>query len=529
MKRFQGILALLLAFLFPLAPVSFASTEALIQREPTGAFVPVVPVTDASTSSESVSNDLSQADASTTGFLSEGEQGPLSPPDSQESSAESDEVEIESNDPFFSSSGSWGQAYDDLYWLKRVRAPEAWSLARGAGVTVAVIDTGLDFNHIDIAANAWYNKAELNGLPGVDDDGNGYVDDIKGWDFQNGDNNPQDDNGHGTHVAGIIGAVSDNLQGIAGVAPDSKILSVKVLDASGRGYVQNVISGIYYAVNLGAQVINMSLGVLKAALPKSLRTAFENAVNYAVSKGTVVAVAAGNSNANVANYYPSGIPSAITVGAIEPVTDNRAWFSNFGKLLDLVAPGVDVLSLRAGGTNFGSSSVVDPNYARASGTSMASPIVAGVAALLKSQDPTLTPSSLYQRLKFSATDLGAAGFDIYYGYGLVDAYKAITTDYYATGQVKSEWVPNADGSGFTRRDYDSKGRLITDIEEPVFEAPRLLPSPSFLVGNWYLISAFSSESEKEDEPPSLSEKQRKKTHPFLHLPSDFSSRTQEGG
>ncbi len=481
MNGLHKILVTVLILSLCFAPVSFAA-DALFHQEPTGAFVPVVSVTEANSQPEDILNDAFEAVPSADEFLAEAQdESPLSPADS--------EIEIDSNDPFFDSTGSWGQSYADLWWLKAVKAPEAWSFSKGAGVTVAVIDTGLDFNHLDIAQNAWYNQAELNGLAGFDDDGNGFIDDIKGWDFHNGDNDPQDDHGHGTHVAGIIGAVSDNLEGIAGVAPLAKILSVKVLSASGSGFVENVINGIYYAANLGAQVINMSLGALKSALPKSLRSAFESAVKYARSKGSVVAVAAGNSNANVSNYYPAGISSAITVGAVEPVTYNRAWFSNFGSGLDLVAPGVDVLSLRSGGTSFGSSSVVDPDYSRASGTSMATPIVAGLAALLKSQDPTLTPDGVFQRMKYSATDLGSRGFDIYYGYGLVNAYKAVTSTYYSNGRLKSEWVPDEESSGFILHSYDSKGRLISNFPDPEFEwdSPRFVPSVNLPMGNWYAV------------------------------------------
>ena len=165
----------------------------------------------------------------------------------------------------------------DLGWLDQVGAVQAWNTTRGAGATVAVVDTGIDFNHPDIMGNIWVNSAEANGLPGVDDDGNGFVDDIHGWDFVNQDNLPMDDNGHGTFISGIIGAVADNMRGIVGIAPESKIIPVKALDASGSGLVSNVISGIRYAADLGASVINLSLSVLRSFLPKSLQTAFQNA------------------------------------------------------------------------------------------------------------------------------------------------------------------------------------------------------------------------------------------------------------
>jgi len=392
--------------------------------DPAGQFVPTVPaITEEKAIAErtekketSATQTQAQSLPNVTDFLTEG----------GISRADDEEVHLESNDPFYSTSGSWGQSYDDLWWLKRVRADQAWSLSRGTNVPVAVIDTGLDFNHPDIAGNLWTNQAELNGIPGFDDDGNGFVDDVRGWDFYNRDNDPRDDNGHGTAVAGVIGALADNALGIAGIAPESKIIPIKVLNSAGRGYVSDVISAIRYAADLGAKVINMSLGVLKTFLSKSLQTSFENAVSYAKSKGSVLVAAAGNDNNRVENSYPAGIKDVIAVGAINPVTDQRAYFSNFGKLLDFVAPGVDILSLRAGGTSFGSSSVVDPAYSRASGTSFSSPIVAGVVALIRSKFPLLTFDQIYGRLRNSAVDLGAVGFDNFYGYGLVDALGALT-------------------------------------------------------------------------------------------------------
>jgi len=226
----------------------------------------------------------------------------------------------------------------------------------------------------------------------------------------------------------VIAATADNGIGIAGIAPESKIIPIKVLNSQGSGFVSDVISGIRYAADLGAKVINMSLGVLKNYLSRSWQISLENAVSYAISRGAVVVAAAGNNNSRVENTYPAGIKDVIAVGAIEPVTDQRAYFSNFGKLLDFVAPGVDILSLRAGGTSFGSSSVLDPAYSRASGTSFSSPIVAGVVALIRSKFPLLNLNDIYQRLKNSAVDLGSRGFDNYYGYGLVDALGALTVN-----------------------------------------------------------------------------------------------------
>ena len=494
MIPFRKVVALFIVLplsLFSL-PIAFAVEPETFTQTANGP-VPVISATDAST--VNVEAQITPAsEASTTEFLA-GDDNPLS-------QTEDTTVEIESNDPFYGTTGSWGQSYDDLWWLKRVKADQAWSFTKGAGVTVAVIDTGLDYNHEDIASNVWYNQAELNGLPGVDDDGNGYVDDIKGWDFQNNDNDPLDDNGHGTHVAGIIGAVADNLKGIAGVAPESKILSVKVLGASGSGTIQNVINGIYYAANMGANIINMSLGALKSAIPLSLRTAWENALAYARGKGVIPVAAAGNSNTNVNKYYPSGISTVTAVGATDP-NNNRAWFSNYGNSLDFMAPGVDILSLRASGTNFGSDSG-NPNYSRASGTSMASPIAAGVAALLKSWQPTLTYNDIYNRLKKSAVDLGAAGFDIYYGYGLVNAYKAITLGS-TTSLASTSTVSSSTGS--------ASGTTLAQSIDFISEKPNLTPVIPLPIGDWYIISALRHPKNSE----SSNSKRKKNFSPFSSI------------
>ncbi|MDP3921210.1 MAG: S8 family peptidase [Candidatus Omnitrophota bacterium] len=412
----------------PAGPIAFADATAYHETAD-GNLVPTKPVPEAESEADEV--EAVQEDELVT-FLSK---SPLSDAENDAPKATSDQDSENaeesyydfslSDDPFYPTSGSWGQSYDDLWWLKRVNADDAWSISRGSGVTVAVVDTGIDYNHEDLAGNIWYNDAELNGLSGVDDDGDGFIDNVSGWDFQNNDNDALDDNGHGSHVAGIIGGIADNMKGIAGIAPESKIMAVKVLDSGGSGTIQNVMDGIRYAADKGADVINLSLGVMKNFLSKSLQRAFSAVVQYATDLGSIVVAAAGNNGSNVNNQYPAAIANVIAVGAMEPVTDDKAYFSNFGSALDFIAPGVDVLSVRAGGSGFGSNSS-DPKYSRASGTSMASPIVAGVVALLKSWNPLLTLGDVYRRLRLSAEDLGDAGFDNNFGWGLVDAYGALT-------------------------------------------------------------------------------------------------------
>lgn len=459
------ILSFFLLFLPVVPPSSILLYAAEATLDPAGQLVPTVPAVINEQKAQVEVSAEPQADslANVSDFLME---GGLSP-------ADDEEVFIESNDPFYSTSGSWGQAYDDLWWLKRVRADQAWSISRGTDVPVAVIDTGVDFNHPDLASNIWSNLAELGGTAGVDDDHNGFIDDVHGWDYYNWDNDPRDDHGHGTAVSGVIAAVADNALGIAGIAPESKIIPIKVLNAQGSGFVSHVISAIRYAADLGAKVINMSLGVFKNFLSKSWQISFESAVSYARSRGAVVVAAAGNEGSRVENSYPAGIKDVIAVGAIEPLTDRRAYFSNFGKLLDFVAPGVDILSLRAGGTSFGSSSVVDPAYSRASGTSFSSPIVAGVVALIRSRFPLLNLDQIYQRLRNSAVDLGSRGFDQYYGYGLVDALGALTVS--TVSSINSTKSTSTSYSSFLNFGY-AFGRTTRPAEfDPDFLDPISAP------------------------------------------------------
>ena len=203
------ILALLLAF----HPSLLQAADLVV--DPTGQMVPTVSALAATEEHQEIDAQAAKSETTlndTTNFVM----------GNTLSRADDEEVSIESNDPFYSTSGSWGQSYDDLWWLKRVKADEAWLISRGTSVPVAVIDTGLDYNHPDIAANLWTNSAERFGIAGIDDDNNGFIDDVNGWDFYNGDNDPLDDHGHGTAVSGVIAAIADNGIGIAGIAPERR-------------------------------------------------------------------------------------------------------------------------------------------------------------------------------------------------------------------------------------------------------------------------------------------------------------------
>jgi subtilisin family serine protease len=340
-------------------------------------------------------------------------------------------------DPYATSRGSWGQDYADQWALERLGLPGpdgAWA-ALGAGarpVTVAVVDTGLDWNHQDLPwSQLWRNPGEVPGN-GKDDDGNGYVDDAIGWNFWDDDARPWDLDGHGTFVAGLI-AAAHNDAGIAGVNPHARIMVLKALNAFGNTRASYLARAIVYAADHGARVINVSVG------GKNVTRAEEAAVAYAHRKGALVVIAAGNEGAETATFGPAGSAQALIVAAAD-VESRRAGFSNWGPGVDLAAPGVDILSLRARRTDLmrdipgitytpGAAYVgQDRRYYRTSGTSFAAPLVAGVASLLLSRDPALTPDDLERILKNAARDIETPGVDQYTGYGLLDARAALAAD-----------------------------------------------------------------------------------------------------
>jgi len=330
-------------------------------------------------------------------------------------------------DPYYTSSDAWNQGYDDMWGLKRIGVENVWDLGfKGEGVIVAVLDSGLDLSHPELVNNLWLNMLEFYGVPGVDDDGNGIVDDINGWDYVNSDNNITDDYGHGTHVAGILGA-EQNEEGIIGITPNIKIMGLKVLDNNGFGDLQDLASAIYYAVNHGAQIINMSLAAATGVMPLYL----SKAIDYAYKAGCVLVAAAGNASADVANYIPANSDKVITVSATEH-GDTFADYSNYGNEIDVTAPGSGILSLHADGTDmYGDGNHYVPMgdsdalYYWANGTSMATPFVAGLAALLYQSDWTRSSEEIMRRILGTAEDIGAEGFDNYLGYGMIDATSAL--------------------------------------------------------------------------------------------------------
>ncbi len=267
-----------------------------------------------------------------------------------------------------------------------IDAPQAWSVSTGlSDVIIAVVDTGVYYNHRDLQLNRWFNDAELNGSAGVDDDDNGYVDDIYGYDFFNNDGDPDDDHGHGTHCAGIIAADPNNGLDITGVCWNAKIMSIKFLDRYGQGDVDDAAEAFYYAVENGAEVISNSWGGDYAS-----RT-LKDAIDYANSQGVIVVAAAGNDNSDIISY-PAACENVIAVAATTS-NDDKASFSSYGESVDVAAPGVDILSLRPATRYVGKN--YDGYTSIASGTSMACPHVAAACGLLLSANPTLSIDDVY--------------------------------------------------------------------------------------------------------------------------------------
>ena len=264
-----------------------------------------------------------------------------------------------------------------------VKAPEVWNAGyTGEGVVVAVLDTGVDRNHDDLKDNIWTNVGEIAG-DGIDNDGNGYIDDVYGWDFTSDSNHTLDIEGHGTHVAGTIAGVKNDF-GVTGIAYNAQIMPVQVLNDSGSGSWEGLAEGIRYAVDNGANVINMSLGGSDA--PSSVGSAIE----YAASQGVIVVSAAGNdSDSTTMGHDPAAyaVDWGLAVGAVDEDNEIASFSNRSGetKLPYVTAPGVSVLS-----------TTPNNSYDSYSGTSMAAPHVAGVVALMLEANPHLTDAQVRQ-------------------------------------------------------------------------------------------------------------------------------------
>lgn len=321
------------------------------------------------------------------------------------------------NDPAFTGTSPFQDPSLQQWGLRRIKAPAAWDITTGdPQIFIGVLDSGIDYNHPDLSGSLGFNYDEYNGQQNVDDDNNGFVDDLLGVDLTSDSIDPFDTFGHGTHVSGIIGAKTNNLMGIAGTTWKTGIVPVKVVDSSGTGSLANLIRGIYYAVDRGASVLNLSLGTTTQS------TALEEAIHYARTRGVVVVAAAGNdrSNNDQTPVYPANIlaDNIISVAASDR-EDTLATFSNYGaQTVDIAAPGVDIIS-----------TIIRPSdnvrgYTLLSGTSMAAPHVTGVVALMLAVNFNLTNSQIRTILLSTADSVPALAGKVISG-GRINAFGAV--------------------------------------------------------------------------------------------------------
>ncbi len=327
-------------------------------------------------------------------------------------------IKVASLDYFSEKSGSWGQNYDDLWAFKKIQSEEAHALSEGDGITIAVIDTGIDFQHPDLEANIWHDAQQ-----------------VYGRSFVEGESDITDRNGHGTHVAGIIAAVKDNNIGIVGVAPQAELLALKAFDSSGRGYLSDILEALDYAIDKDVDIINASW-IIDSSSP-----GLQEMITRAYTAGIPIIASAGNNDQELSTQAPAIYSESITVAATDQ-NDKKTFFSNYGNRVDIAAPGggtpeeanndgvYNILSTMNRnskvGKNLRSLEIDDgsnnnSSYFRYAGTSMATPFVTGVVALLKSLDDKLGIEDIRTIIKTSAdTSIGTK-----IGAGRINAYKAI--------------------------------------------------------------------------------------------------------
>ena len=341
-----------------------------------------------------------------------------------------------------------------------INAEKAWDVTTGStNVVVAVIDTGVDYTHPDLKNNAWVNEAEASGKAGVDDDLNGYVDDVHGYDFANNSGKVIDDHGHGTHCAGTIGGEGNNSNGVAGVNWNVRLMGLKFMTKEGSGSLANAILSIDYARKNGAHILSNSWG------GGSFSVALEKAIKDANDAGILFVAAAGNSTQNTDNRpsYPASyeVDNVISVAAV----DNRGKFgifSNYGaKTVHVAAPGVNIYSTFPGG------------YKTLSGTSMAAPHVAGVAALLLANENCKTgkceayvPKEIRTRLIETSRPLADLNGGVVSG-GIIDAHAALTNTKHAPdANDPSNWSRQVLTPISTEHPYINNGVYTYEIEVP---------------------------------------------------------------
>lgn len=294
-----------------------------------------------------------------------------------------------------------------MWHMRRIQADLAWDTQRGSpSVKVAIMDTGMQLDHPDLVANVWTNPGEIAGN-GIDDDGDGYVDDVHGYDFAYGDPDPDDVYGHGTSCAGLVAAVQDNALGVTGVAPLCRLVAVKAARNDGYFYDSANVPALLYCADIGCKVVSMSF------FSDQVTPAERDAIDYCWTHGVLPVAAAGN-DSSVLPYYPGAYDHVLSVAAIDDL-DNKAWFSDWGSWVDVAAPGVGLST----------TSLASSYTSYFAGTSGATPHVAGLAALLFSTSPAVTNAQVRAAIEDTSHSTVQAPYGEYTGYGLVDCFAAL--------------------------------------------------------------------------------------------------------
>ncbi|MBF0360225.1 MAG: S8 family serine peptidase [Oligoflexia bacterium] len=364
-----------------------------------------------------------------------------------------------------------------------IDALRAWEITKGdRKIKIASIDTGVDYNHPDLKANMWVNTAELNGKPSVDDDGNGYIDDIYGYDFASKDGDPMDEHNHGTHTVGTIAAVHNNGIGVAGVMANASIVAIRFLDANGSGTLEAAIEAIDYATKLNVDIMSNSWG--GGGFTQTLK----DAIDRAKDKGIVFVAAAGNSSSDndSSPQYPATYDCANIVSvAAHNVNDALSSFSCYGKrTVHVVSPGEAILSTVRSG-----------QYATYSGTSMATPHMSGIVGLLLSKEGRMNHDVLRDRLLATSVPVPAYKSKVK-SKGRINAYNVLTnTRPPNTDPNPSDWIRmNLDAPFESAHPYADNANIEKVITVPNAKFVRVLVKKYELEANYDFLKVIDNKT-----------------------------------
>ncbi len=328
--------------------------------------------------------------------------------------------------------------YAEMDQFARVNAEAAWDIVKGeeGEVVIAIIDSGTDWDHSDLIDNIWRNEDEI-ASNGIDDDGNGYIDDVRGWNFPQNSNDPTSQlSSHGTHVSGTAAATTNNELGVAGMSWNAQLMGINANSSTDAAAISFGYEGITYAAANGAHIINCSWG--GAGIPSQFE---QEIIDFAMANGALVIAAAGNDNVNndETAHFPGSYKGVLSVGSTQPDSDSRSGFSNYGRSVDVFAPGSSILSTTPGG-----------GYGNSSGTSMSAPMVAGLAGLVKTLHPDWSPDKVREQIRTTCDNIDAdnsTAFTGLLGRGRVNALRALTEDSSPAIRIKNVVTTEQSGNG----------------------------------------------------------------------------------